>query len=453
MKIVKKIEELDVLGLNIGISNKGTAGTDFSERRRDNGFIFNSDKMETFKLPHITEVDGNVIIYNSEMDSSLNQVFKDDFDISSIEKLVDFLLKLKIDGVTLPEFSSNMIYSNSNNDFVIFPPAIIEFINNRESLDKKLSDVSLYRHPDLKGEKAILYSIGILLFQSTTKSYPITYNDVEDLRDKMRRKKLVEARWRDVKISDRLNDLINELLDIENSLDLQTLKNRLQSITTEGIYREDGDYTQEEALNKQKEKRLLLWEKRRSFVIKYKGLIVGGSITSLLLIIFFGTIIANALKPPLTAGFSASQVVETYFESFQTLNPELIDDVLAKGVRNNDSTEISTLYVTTKMRTQTDPTSTILSPSQWLALPDENRDGKDVYGIYNLKIKMLENNVYQASYEKWYTQAEESDDLSNDVVLDVYKIIRVEIFTLNETKYSYEIANIETISERSDRVW
>jgi len=452
MIIEDKINNKHVLGLNIGISNKGTAGTDFTERRREPGYILTNSGIKEFKLPEITELENNVIIYSNDHNFNLKPLFEESFDIGAVQKLISFYLALKKESINLPIFSSNMFYIMESGDILMMPPSIIEFINNRESLEKKLSDVSVYRHPDLKGEKSLLYSIGILLYKITTNSYPIVFSDVEDLRDKMRRKKLIQPRWKNVKISDALNNLIFSLLDIETTLDLPLTLKKLNDIVNTGVYREDGDYSEEAEINRQKENSLLKWEERRAFGLKHRGLLVGCGIAGIILISIFGTMINNALKPPVTSGFTQHQVVETYFEAFQTLNPELIDDTLGKGVRNNDSTEISTLYVTAKMRTQTDPNATIISPKEWLTLPENERQNVDVYGINNLQIDVLEDNIYKISYEKWYTQADDGD-MSADLVLGVYKLIREEIFTLEETKYSFEIVKIETLVETSDRVW
>lgn len=452
MIIIDKINNKHVLGVNVGIPNKGTAGTDFSERRKDPGYILTDSGIKEFKLPEITELDDKIILYSNNLNFDLKPLIEDRVDIRAVQKLLNFYMALKEMDVTLPVFSSNMFYTLENGDILMMPPSIIEFINNRESLAKKLSDVSVYRHPDLNGEKSILYAIGILLFKATTNSYPIIFTDVEDLRDKMRRKKLVQPRWKNIEISDSLNSLIIKLFDIETTLDIPLTFKKLNDIVDSGLYREEGDYSEEAEINKQKENSLLKWEERRAFGIKHRGYLIGSTLLTIVLLSFFGTIINNALKPPATSGFTSHQVVETYFESFQTLNPELIDDVLGKGVRKNDSTEISTLYVTSKMRTQTDPTATIISPQKWLMLEDEEKAITNVYGIYNLEIDTLEDNVYKVSYEKWYTQPDDGD-MSEEVVLGIYKLVKEEIFTLEETKYSFKIIKIETLVELSERVW
>lgn len=462
MNIIKEFENsliLDInnkqtLGLSTGVTNRSTAGTDFSEIRKNSGYILKDNNFTEFKLPEITEIDDKIVLYSKDLECIIKPLFSnnDNDNIQTIKEILRFFTLLKDSGIKPSTYAANLIYKTNDGELLMMPPAIVHFINERVSLPKKLSDLSIYRHPDLKDENSLLYSMGILLFQHTTDNYPIIYRDVEDLRDKMRRKKIVQPRWENIRLSDDLCKLINDLLDIDIEIDLKTTLKRLELLIKNGIYREDGDFENENKQNLELKRKMLLSETRRAILIKHRTLIIGITLGSIMLITIFGTMISNALKPPQTAGFSSQQVIETYFASFQTLDPELIDDVLAKGVRKGDSTEISTLYVTTKMRAQTDPTARMIPPKEWLTYDDEKKSNSSVYGIYNIDITPLDENRYNVSYEKWYTQPA-SDDISIEYVAEIHRLIRTEIFTMEKTKYSYEIINIETLTEKSEKVW
>lgn len=460
MNVIKKFDnnlilELDnktTLGLNIGLSNRGTAGTEFSEIRKRPGFILKGNVLEEFNLPEITEIDDKIIIYSNSLSSGINPLFTSDNDLVTIKEVVRFFTILKDKGIELTTYSRNLLYKTDDGNLIMLPPDIIEFINERDSLAKKLSNQSIFKHPDLKSEQSLLYSIGILIFEHTTDGYPIVYSDVEDLRDKMRRKKLIKPRWKNVKLNDDICKLIEDLLDSELELTLNQILPRLEKLLKDGIFRDDINLEDEILQNDRLKNKMIKAEEHRRFLIKNKGLLIGVGIGIMILVTFFGTIISNALKPPKTVGFSEQQVIETYFAAFQTLDPELIDDVLKKGVRKNDSTEISTLYVTVKMRTQNDATAQMVTPAEWLTLDDVQKSNTDVYGIYNLEIDPLNDISFTVHYEKWFTQPE-NDDISAEYIMEVQKLIKDEIFTMEKTKYSYVISKIETISERSEKVW
>lgn len=449
--MILAIDNKNLLGLNIGLSNRGTAGTEFSEIRKKNGYILKSSGLETFTLPEITEIDDKVVIYSNDLNCGIKPLFSSDNDLDTIKEVVRFFSLLKEIGDDTSYYAANLIYKTDDDQILMMPPSIIEYINERESLAKKLSNLSIYRHPDLKGERSLLFSIGVVLFEHTTDNYPIEYNDVEDLRDKMRRKRFSKPIWKNIKLNTEICTLIETLLDADRHITLEDTYNQLKTLATKGLYRTEIDQEKEQSIYTRKENNLLRSEINRARFIKYKGALVGVGIVVLVLFGFFGTMITNALKPPTTTGFSQQQVVETYFTAFKSLDPQLIDDVLAKGVRKGDSTEISTLFVTLKMRTQSDPTSKLLSPKEWLELSEDKKGNADVYGMHNLKIENLDKNKFSVRYEKWFTQP--ADSYSEEYVMEVYKLIRDEIFTLTETKYSYEVSDITTVSERSEQVW
>lgn len=460
MNVIKKLDNSiileqnnnETLGLNVGLSNRGTAGTEFSDIRKKVGYILKGDILEEFTLPEITEIDEKIVIYSKDMHCGINPLFTKDNDLVTIKEIIRFFTILKNRNIEPTTYSNNLLYKTDEGNLIMMPPEIIKFINDRDSLAKKLSNQSIFKHPDLQNEQSLLYSIGILLFEHTTDGYPIVYNDVEDLRDKMRRKSLIKPRWKNIKLNDGICRLIEDLLDIDVEITLNETLQRLEKLLKDGIYRDVSDLEDESIKNEKLKNRMLKSEEHRRLFIKYKGLLIGIGVGVLILATFFGSIISNALKPPKTVGFSEIQIIESYFASFQTLDPELIDDVLAKGIRKSDSTEISTLYVTAKMRTQNDPTAKISTPSEWLTYDDAKKSLSDVYGIYDLKIEPLTDTTFSVHYEKWFTQPAD-DDISAEYVMEVQKWVRDEIFTLTKTKYSYEISNIETLLERSEKVW
>lgn len=457
MKIIKNIENGivlengELLGLNIGLSNRGTAGTEFSDIRKKPGYILKSSGVETFTLPEITEINDEILIYSNDINCGLKPLYSSDNDLETITEIVQFFSLLKERGYETSYFASNLLYKTDDDQLLMMPPSIIAYINERETLAKKLSNLSIYSHPDLKGERALLFSIGVILFEHTTDNYPIDYNDVENLRDKMRRKRFFKPVWKNIRLNSEICSLIETLLDADRDISLEETYSKLKKLTTEGIYRTDINLEQEQPIYTRKENNLLRSEKQRALFIKHKGTLIGVGIAVLVLMGFFGTMISNALKPPATSGFSQQQVVESYFTAFKTLDPQLIDDVLAKGIRKGDSTEISTLFVTLKMRTQSDPTAVLLSPKEWLTLPDDKKANSDVYGMHNLTIEPIGKDKFSVKYEKWFTQP--ADSLADVYVMEVYRMIKDEIFTMTETKYSYEVSDITTVSDRSEQVW
>lgn len=460
MTIIKRLENSiilnngvrDLLGINIGINNKGTAGTEFSNIRKDRGFILKDGEISEFNLPMITEIDNEVIIYSEEFNCGLSPLFNEQSDFDTIKEIIHFFNILKDRGEEIHSYATNLLYRSSEGDLLMMPPRIIQFINGKESLKKKLHDLTKFRHPDLKGERCLLFSIGILLYEHSTESYPIEYRDVEDLRDKMRREIFIKPRWAKPELSIEISDLIENLLDINRDITLKETLERISSINKEDLYNKDVSEEELNTLTTAKN-RLLKSENYRYLLNKHRGLMIGIGIALIIFFSFFGTIISNALKPPATAGFNQLQVIEAYFSSFQERDVELLEDTVKKDVRKSDSNEIATLYVTERMRAQYEPNQRMHTPAEWLALSDDLKGLTEAYGIYNFEIEPIDpvNNLYAVSYEKWYTLNNEAADMT--MTREIRKIIREEIFTMEETKYSWVISNIKTLMERDELVW
>ncbi|MGL1890428.1 MAG: hypothetical protein OCD02_02325 [Spirochaetaceae bacterium] len=457
--VILNIENNETLGLNTGLTDKSTNGTNFSDIRRDFGYILNGTKLEKFNLPEITEIDGKLVIFSKTLNCGIEPFFTKNNSISEIKELVNFIEILEENSINLKNFARNLFYKTSDGHILMMPLTVIEFLNDRKSLNKKESEVSKYLHPSLSGEQSILYSIGILLFEQLTGIYPIEYNSVEDLRDKMRRKILLKPRWENIKLSDKTCELIENLLNPpeEDSITIKQCSLELAEIKTEGFVREQNDTTEEETVNLKNRTWFLKKESFRAWIIKHRGrIIILGSIIGILGS-FFGTIIYGALQPPQTSGFTPEQVVESYFTSFQNLDTELLSDTKKDNVRKSDDNELSTLYVTTKMRTSqggaspNSPDLGMYTPTEWLEFSDEKKSDVDVYGIYNLKITTINSLEFNVTYEKWFSQADNQD--LEHVVMSKYKLVREEIFILEETKYSYQINEIKIISETEEKVW
>ncbi len=460
MEILKQLENAvilnkdnrEFLGLSTGLTNRGTAGTNFSDLRRGNGYINRESGIEAYNLPEIIEIEGSVIIYSEDVKLGLRPLFNGDNDLQTLRDLLQFILKLKEQGVEIDGYASNLIYKTDNDELLMLPPRIIHFLNDRKSLIKKEEDVTIYRHPDLIKDNSLLFSIGIILFQITTNSYPVIYTDVEDLRDKIRRGNFLKPIWKNIKLSMETVELLDILILQKEEITPTKCLKELDELISDGTERTDIDYQDEIILNNKDMMWFIKKQDSRAFLIKYRGILAGSGILLLVLTVFFGSIISNALKPPKTTGFTPNQVVESYFNSFQLLDTELISDVLKKGVRKHDESEIATRYVTIKMRSQNNPNPTSLSPKKWLELPDQEKSLMDVYGIHNLEIKELNQLQFRVNYEKWYKTPDENSDIQ-DTTMIVFKVIREEILTLVETKYSYQVTDIETLSEVEERVW
>lgn len=435
--------EMEYIGIDTGYSSKVLTRSEFSDIRREKSYTLKNDEIVEFNFTEISEVDGKVVIYSEECPVKEFSPLLDG-SINGILKLLWFLEILKGRSIEIESFSTNLFYQDGEGNPILLSPKIVSFLNSRRSLSNSLEFISKYQHPELGGREGILFSIGVLLYEVATGSYPYNYETVEELRDSIRRGAYKKPSWIKKSINRELEIFIESLLNVEVKLNFTDIISSIKELW-EKPERENPKADDKE-LNS-----FLFKEKFRKNVIKYRGYIIGGAIALLLSGLFFGSIIYNSLQPPATAGFTSKQVVESYFSSIQTLDTELIEDCLKKGVKKRVSSEIASLFVSTQYKEQMAGIQGHYTPVEWKALPDSEKNRVFVYGIDKLAITKITDNSFDVTYEKWISDTD--PEFEEEGLQNVFKQIYHEIFTLEETKFSYVISNVETLKEDRVQVW
>jgi hypothetical protein len=108
-----------------------------------------------------------------------------------------------------------------------------------------------------------------------------------------------------------------------------------------------------------------------------------------------------------TAGLSAGQVVELYYEAVNDLNLEVIDSIFYRRSGKQVRDELSTVYVMLKMESAFG--KNLVSPDD-IGENGFQPEYHSVFGIDDLELELLENGsnpVYRASYVRVISSAEE----------------------------------------------
>lgn len=435
--------EKEFIGIDTGYTSKVLTRSEFSDIRRESSYTLIADELKEFNFTELSEVDNRVVIYSN--DSHIKDFSPLlDGSIDGILKLLWFIEILESRGVEIKDFASNLFYQDSEGNPILLSYNLVHFLNSRRSLSNSMEFLSKYKYPELSSKESLLFSIGILTYEAATGEYPYNYETIEELRDSIRRKAYKKPSWVKKDINRELEAFIESLINLETELNYNNIINEVKTLWTkpanEKPVEDNGDL-----------KRFLFKEKLRKNAIKYRGFIIGGAAALVFLGLFFGSIIYNSLQPPATAGFTPKQVVETYFSSIQTLDTALIEDCLDKGVKERVSKEIASLFVSTQYKEQMAGIQGHYTPAEWRELPDSEKKTVFVYGIDKLKITKINDLTFDLTYEKWISDTD--PEFEDEGLQNVFKQIYHEIFTLEETKYSYMISNVETLKDEREQVW
>lgn len=456
-----------VLALDTELTPIETKASGLFDIKKSSGWILKKSGLEEFHFTETGIVDGNVVLFSPGFNPGVKALFSCESELDTITDLIHMASFLEEEGIKIPRYSANLFYRTDKDEILMMPPELIRFINNRKTLEDYDNVVTRFNHPDAQGQEAFLYSAGILLYCFATCRYAFDYCNTADLRDKMRRRRILKPQWADPLLKESVCDLIYSLLYSEKNPGLQVCYEQLEEIKREGIHSQKKPSPVSLKVTFLREKTHILSDKIRYFTVKNHTPV---SISAILLVILSSFAI-SCLKlkdqKPLTAGFSAAEVVESYFLSFKDKNPALLDDVLAQGVRSTDENELAILHVIKRFNKKNSYFASTtremredkvyieneaVHPEVWLTLDEEERSQTKTYGMTDIKIRYHSPNRYKVEYEKWYSRWKTLVP-ENKKVLSVTKLLRDEIFVLKKTEHSYEIIDIITVHENSETVW
>jgi hypothetical protein len=114
--------------------------------------------------------------------------------------------------------------------------------------------------------------------------------------------------------------------------------------------------------------------------------ILGGSLAALVVIaLVTGSFVRGNANRPTTKGMEPVQVVEAYYEAFNSLDHTLMDACVIDKAGKNDISMVTNLFVLGKVRQAYEFTAGVISPGEWLETgggPSE----RTVFGVSDLKI-------------------------------------------------------------------
>lgn len=124
--------------------------------------------------------------------------------------------------------------------------------------------------------------------------------------------------------------------------------------------------------------------KRVRFLRKNGTLLNVGVVAFVVLCIFIASRISDYRNRPTTLGLEPVEVVQMFYNGFDTLDTLVFDATRTDGAGNGISNMIATIFVTAKMRESYEAKQTF-TPSQWLNI--RNPHNIDIFGLTQLKIQ------------------------------------------------------------------
>ena len=119
--------------------------------------------------------------------------------------------------------------------------------------------------------------------------------------------------------------------------------------------------------------------------LRKNGTILNVCVVGFVILCFLlGSYIKNLMNKPTTVGLEPVEVVQMFYDGFDSLDTNLFDATRTDGAGEGMSNILATVFVTAKMRESYEGKKTY-TPSQWLYMRTPSK--LDIYGITQLTIK------------------------------------------------------------------
>jgi len=390
------------LGLFTGSNSKIFANSDMVAFKQDCGWYMDiQGHLKSWKIEGITESEGKVVFYGPWLEI---QSLEKDYcpDSSEFQALIHFLSQ--IDSRKENEFSALHMARLKEGGFIQFPPLLM---NEIIKLSRDRADFPLrqFRHPDLKGDRLLSYSLGCIQFRMMTGHYPWIETEQEPMDHEIRERILphLEKYYQPRKSAELVwgsLQLVEEGPELKEWQDYQVIEEK----TCPPLLVEE--------LQKSYKR---FYQKRYAMKNRVKLAAIGLAIA--LAVYISVTVIMNILAPPYTEGLSQREVVELFYESWGSLDVGTADELVIRRSRIDSQQNMDFMFVTSKVRQANDFNTRVLSPEQWLAAGKPNLEPTEIlFGITDLELEDEGNNQFSAHYLAWYPPSGDEDPQSPTIL-------------------------------------
>ncbi len=142
--------------------------------------------------------------------------------------------------------------------------------------------------------------------------------------------------------------------------------------------------------------------KSKAFLRRRGWTIFAITLSLILVGIFVGGRIKEALAPPYTVGYTQTEVIEAYYQGQNNLDIIEMDTPLAKKVKNPFTMEVTSLFVTRQTRQAYEQINVHVNPQTWLDAGKPPIDQNALlYGVSDIEITTVSDTLYRVTANYW----------------------------------------------------
>jgi len=404
-------------GIRSGLNSRIFRSVDIGSLQNDPGWIFDSQgRMEPWKLEGITEEEGKMVFYGPRIRGE--EFSLSNLTLEKLERIVSLFRSIRDKQISYQGFFSRGWVFLEDGRILLLPGNLMEFIRKSDNEESRIKFWYPYNHPDTTGREGLEFTTAILTVLLLKGEHPYSPLETEEdnRNEQLRREPPLSPELMIPGLQKELADLLT--LSFKGGQDsLKQWDKAIRNWKEEGavshlsdderrVLSQKADQQQERSDKKQKFRQT--WRRKNTIYA-----------ISAAIILFLGMIVSapikKALEPPMTMGMTPREVVEAYYNCFNTLDQDMMDDAIDKKVGKRDISEVTNFFVTSRVRMGYEGKSGAITAQDWV---DSGRPslkyGETLYGVANVSIHDLGSEQFRINYEKWVPgSAEEADMESN----------------------------------------
>lgn len=423
-----------LLGFPTGINTRRFSRIDTVALRKSMGSIFiGENPASPWPIEQFIEYQGKMVALGPWVEDSL-PFDRVPLNPTVLLKLMRAIRSLKSGGFPLNGLYSRAIRWLPDTNVLLYPPKLAEWMREFYPPEKWI-------HPDLKGEGAWSFSLGVLSWTVLTGKDPFRNENAVLRRERIRRAVLPS-----------LPSLIQELDGAAADTIIQSLTGSkrerpsvdewdelLRRWTRTGIKRRLTARAVKEGRRKavrqsrSAESVLIMRRWFRQFGWKLFSVLLIG----VLIVVSAFSPLKKALATPITAGMAPIQIAATYYEAINSMQSDTLNAILARSADRQDLRIVNMLYVSGMVRESYEGIGTPPRASDWI------RDGRPElppglfpWGVSDLRLEILGKDRVVARYLFWAPPSEEAVEMP-------VPIARIDILTFAQRRKSWKISGID----------
>jgi len=424
-------------GISSGLESKVFRAVDISSLQNEPGWIYDSEgRMESWKIEGVSEEKGSMIFYGPKVEG---EVFSDEkLDLERFEKIINVLNALQTKKSSYKGFYSRSWIFLKDGRVLVLPVALMDYIRKSEKEENRVTNWYPYNHPDRHGTEGMEFTAAVLACRLLSGTHPYAPLEAaeDDRNEQLRRPPVLSPDLMIPGLKDEIAELISSCFKTKDS-SLKEWTRIIELWRTEGAVREldssekkEIEIKAEQILEKgeKNRKRRQIWRRKNSFYIAAAAVVV-------LLGILVSAPIRKSLEPPSTMGMSPREVVEAYYDSFNTMDQELMEDCIDKDLGKGDVGEVMNLFVTSRVRMGYEGKSGIVNAQEWVDSGRPDPDfGVSIYGVAEVNIVDLGSGQFRVEYEKWMPGTPQDSDIEANEPVPPYGLEIIDQIRLEEQK-------------------